>query len=154
MCQGTNFSITSPSWFLNEKVTMSVLSFIPGIELTIGDQTDLFNYFMRGGISFNIINGTVKYFGYTTTVKPALRGGFDVESGGRINILRTPLSFEFSAAYSNPNLIGKSYTKITVPTTQTIDERELNDGKNSDDPIDAARVIDYFSLRFGASILL
>ena len=138
--------------FFTDYVMMNIVSFTPGIEFCIGEPTQIWNIFGRAGINFNTIFGEVNYYSSITRVKPAFRIGIEGEFGGRFNIPSTPISLEVSALVTNVNLIGKSYNKINAIPPQDLNERELNDGKNPDNPSDINRNISFITLKGGLRI--
>lgn len=142
------FYLQSDGFFSENKALMNIMSFTPGIEYTYGETSQLWNVFGRLGLNFNIIWGKTEYF-IITEVIPTFRLGGELELGGRLNIPSTPLAIELSAAYVNANLIGKSYTRFSERPPQELDKRELNDGKNPDNPDDVNRNIGFITLKAG-----
>lgn len=145
--EGDNFVFT-------DYALMNIRSLSAGVEYTYGERQDICNLFARLGVNFNLIDGEVKYLGQLTKVNPAFRAGFESEFGGRFNIPSTPLSVELSIEYVNANLIGKSYTAFSERPPQTLDNRELNDGKNPNNSQDVNKNIIFITLRGGIKIWL
>lgn len=136
--------------FLNHvDAGMPIFSFTPGVEYTVGDPLELWNFFARAGISSNLIFGWVDYVGNEVYVNPGIRFGLDLAAGGRLNIPHTPLALETSINYSNINIIGKNFVMPDVQPNDEIIERHLNDAKNPNDPRDDDKTIDYLGFRIG-----
>lgn len=111
----------------------------------------------RAGLQLNVYSGeiVVSYgaFGtYTTTVNPAFRLGANIQAGLSYTVPRSPLTIDIMGGYANGNLIGKSFTKPTATPNDDLNEIELNDGVNPDDPNDEPRVISLWSARLGVAL--
>lgn len=124
---------------LSEMADLMVLSLTAGGEYTFGTFDELWNTFVRAGLNFSLIGGGIEYEDGKMDTDLALRFGFEMELGGRINIPSTPLSLELSTNYKNANLIGKSEGS-KVGLLSGLFGVELDD-KN--------KIIDYLSLRLG-----
>ncbi|MBS1560263.1 MAG: hypothetical protein JSS89_01525 [Bacteroidetes bacterium] len=84
---------------------------------------------------------------FITTVNPAVRIGARAQAGLTARIPSSPLSISMLGGYQNGNLIGKSFTKPAVQPNADLNEVELNDGKNPEDPSDSPRVISAWTWR-------
>ncbi|OGU12105.1 MAG: hypothetical protein A2X61_09835 [Ignavibacteria bacterium GWB2_35_12] len=147
------FFLNSDASYLSTSAFASITLFVwsLGCEYTLGLPADLLNIFGRLGINTSTIAGNVHYFTETDVI-PTQRLGFETEIGGRLNIPETPLAVELITNYSNINLIGKSYTKPASQPRLYLPERELNDGKNPDNPNDKDRTIDFLSIKLGLKL--
>ncbi|TAL67029.1 MAG: hypothetical protein EPN82_15770 [Bacteroidetes bacterium] len=147
------FYLNSDASYLSIPAHASMTLFVwsLGCEYTLGLPSDLLNFIGRLGINTSTVAGHIDYF-METDVIPTQRLGFETEIGSRLNIPGTPLAVELLTNYSNINLIGKSYTKPATLPRLYLPERELNDGKNPDDPNDKDRTIDFLSIRLGLRI--
>lgn len=155
MSYSNTYFVVDPTQILNiERTWMIVTGLTFGAEYTLGDYKQLWNTFGRAGINFNLIMGEVTYWGNSTEVDPEGRIGFEAEFGGRLNIPSTPLALELAANYTNANLIGKSYSKPLAVPPDELSARNLNDGKNPDNPNDDNKTISYLSLRVGIRLWL
>jgi hypothetical protein len=133
------------------RLTITTLTF--GGEYAYGEPSDMLNLYGRLGANFNWMNGRaiVNYFvPIERPINEAIRFGGEVEVGGRVNIPTLPVSIDIGVNYTNANLLGKEFTPSSIGEAPT----ELNDGKNSDDPEDQPRAIDFVSLRGGIRVWL
>ncbi len=128
--------------YYEKEATLHILSFLPGIEYSFGNENDLLNYFGKFGIGFNLISGSVRYIDDYADVIPEFRMGFQAETGGRLNIPYTPVSIELSVGYTNANLIGKSREENQYAAYEIY----LNDSSN--DEFDS-KTIDFLSANIG-----
>ncbi len=140
------------------RYTMTIGTTTAGLEYTLGQLYQHWNFFGRLGLNSSLIVGNYRIRNQDRFMDVALsnngtRYGIEMEIGERYNISRSPIGIEASLNYTNVNLIGKSYTDPAL--NQGLFSRgsgDINDGKNPNDPNDNARVIDYLSLRVGARI--
>jgi hypothetical protein len=145
----TNFYVWDDLFFGNSDAYLFIFSMAPGVEYTIGEPMELWNFFARAALGFNTLFGMVEYYNYETRVKPAFRIGIETSAGGRLNIPYTPLALETSLNYTNANLFGKDFEYPEVQPSEELYRRALNDGRNPADPDDENRVIDYIGFRVG-----
>ncbi len=140
----------------HDQAFMAVWGVNLGVEYSLLPRWNTWNVFGRASISTQFIHGFTDYdFGlgvFRTNVPTAGRLGAEAELGGRFVIPSTPVALELSGGYLNANLLGKSYTKPPAVPNDDLYERQLNDGKNPDNPDDNSRTIDFLSIRLGARI--
>ncbi|MFI5264621.1 MAG: hypothetical protein ACHQM6_08910 [Candidatus Kapaibacterium sp.] len=141
------------------RFTMTILSTAAGIQYTLGQTYQTWNFYGRVGIVPSIISGSNRsgngnrFFYDSLRVNSVdSRFGMEVEFGERFRIPRWPIGIEASINYTNVNLFGKSYTAPVSPGALFGVSASINDGKNPSDANDAARTIDFLSLRIGARI--
>ncbi len=129
-------------------ITFSAVALTLGAEYTFGEYSDIFNLFFRAGIGFYLIGADLNYRELAATTYSGARWGFEIETGGRVHIPGTPLAVELSAAYVNPNLIGKSYDGSNL-INLALGNPYINDGEGGGTP---SKSFDFFSLRAGARL--
>lgn len=128
-----------------------------GLSAVIWPITNGLDLVGRAGLQVNVYSGEIvvsygSFFTYTTTVNPALRLGANLQSGLAYTFPGSPLTIDIMGGYANGNLVGKSFTKPSATPNADLNEIELNDGANPDDPSDEPRVISLWSARLGVAL--
>ena len=139
------------------RFTMSILSSDLGIEYTLGQTYQTWNFYGRVGIVPSIITGSNRSgaggnrFTYDSLRSNSTdsRFGMELEIGERYHFPRLPIGIEASINYTDVNVFGKSYIAPVSYGALFGGTGSINDAKNPNNPNDNPRVIDYFSFRFG-----
>jgi hypothetical protein len=139
------------------RFTMTIISTSAGIEYTLGQTYQIWNFYGRVGLAPSLIvssnrsgNGNRFFYDSLRMNTVDSRFGMEVEIGERYHFPRLPFGIEASINYTNVNLFGKSYTAPTLSGALFGVTGSINDGKNPTNPSDNPRTIDYFQFRLGA----
>lgn len=138
----------------NNYVSILDVSWALGLEYAFSIIDSSLKCFGRAGITSNVIVGSINYqYYYYTNIKPAVRFGFELETGLDWVVPGTPLSLELSVGYANTNLIGKNYTEpATLRNSNILHEVTLNDGNSDKYPQNTSKTLDFVWLRIGARL--
>lgn len=132
-----------------------------GCEYTFGNKSDLWNFFGKIGINSSLFYGNISHdnslavgFGgpYKYVLATEVRGGFETEIGGKLNIPASPLFIEFSTNYSNLNVIGKS--SLQTKSTLYNGDAYLQDAADPRYPNIKSKTIDFLMIKIGIGYYL